>query len=92
MTKKREPNIVVMLNLVQHLVYIFLPLACIPFIPILRTGFLGAISVRSSKGDKLFYPLPLPTDRQVPPPQERKVREKIRRLIRELSYSPLSLR
>jgi hypothetical protein len=43
MTEGQEPNPLVMLNLFQHLVKFFLPLADAPFIPFHKTGFPGAI-------------------------------------------------
>jgi hypothetical protein len=46
MTKKQEPNSLVMLNLFQHLVCFFLPSADTPFIPVHEMGFPGAILIK----------------------------------------------
>ena len=43
--KRREPNYPVMLNLFQHLVCYFLPLADASFIPVHRTGFSDALLI-----------------------------------------------
>jgi hypothetical protein len=55
MTKRREPNYLVMLNLFQHLVCFSLLSADAPFIPVHRTGFSGAILINNmSKGKFLI--------------------------------------
>jgi len=45
MTARPEPNHLVMLNLFQHLICFFLPLADAPFIPVHRTEFLAVLLV-----------------------------------------------
>ena len=47
MTTRREPNHLVMLNLFQHLVFLFLPSADASFIPVHRTGFSDALLINS---------------------------------------------
>ena len=48
MTKRQKPHAAVMLNLFQHLVCSFLPSADTPFIPVHRTGFSGANSIKKA--------------------------------------------
>jgi hypothetical protein len=46
MTKRKELNYPVMLNLFQHLVCYFLPLADASFIPVHRTGLSDALLIK----------------------------------------------
>jgi hypothetical protein len=48
MTKKRDPNHPVMLNLFQHLGCLFLPSADAFFIPVHRMGFSDALLIKGS--------------------------------------------
>jgi hypothetical protein len=50
MTKRPEPNPLVMLNLFQHLVGLFLLAADASFIPVHRTGFSGALLINKQYG------------------------------------------
>jgi hypothetical protein len=49
MTKRPEPNPLVMLNLIQHLVGFFLLSADASFIPVHRKGFSDAILINISR-------------------------------------------